>query len=107
MSYGRILDSNKVRSVRANLVFAKREYVITPNVLINTANDGARNFQVYMPKLVSDTVVVPTSLYLPSKIVITSTDAARIVLNNLGRNIIKRFFVRLSSNCLLEFNNYD
>ena len=61
MSYGRILDPNKVGSVRANLGFAKRKFVITPNVSINTANGGARNFQVYIPKLASDAVIVPYS----------------------------------------------
>ena len=108
MSYGPILDPNKISSTQSNLKQAKKEYVITPNVPINIANGGARNFQVYMPKLPADAVIVPNSLYLSFKIVLTSaTDTARTVVNNLGRNIIERFFVRLGRNNLLEFNNYD
>ena len=107
MSYGRTLDPNKVISSQSKLRFSKREYVITPNVPINVAAGGARNFQVYMPKLATDAVIVPGSLYLSFKIVLTSTDAARSVVNNLGRNIIERFFVRLGGNNLIEFNNYD
>ena len=107
MSFGRTLDPNKVISSQSNLRSAKREYVITPNVPINVAQAGARNFQVYMPKLASHAVIVPESLYLSFKIVLTSSDAARSIVNNIGRNIIEQFFVRLGGNNLIEFNNYD
>ena len=94
------MDPNKI-STQSNLRSAKSEYVITPNVSINTASAGARNFQVYMPKLATDAVIVPNSLYLSFKIVLNSSDTACSIANNLRRNIIKRFFVRLEGNNLL------
>ena len=65
---------------------------------INVATAGARNFQVYMPKLASDAVIVSGSQYLSFKIVLTSTDTARSIVNNIGPNIIEQFFVKLGGN---------
>ncbi len=95
--YRRLREPLGVKGVRTNYVVTNVESTINANQLL----------VVRFPNLGENDVIVPGSTKLAFNIVLTSTDANRTLVNNIGRAIVKKLVVKLSGNEILSVDDAD
>ena len=103
-SFGRSL--NPFRSLRNPLgVKGIRQSVVVTN---NPSTiDANQQLLVRFPNLGVNDVIVPGTARLAFTISLTSTDANRTVVQNLGRAVVKKVTIKISGNELLSIDDAD
>ena len=59
------------------------------------------------PDLKEDQVIIPSTTKLTFNITLVGTDANRTLVENLGRNIIRKLIVKLEGNEIISTDDYD
>ena len=62
---------------------------------------------VRFPDLKENQVIIPSTTKLTFNITLAGTDANRILVENLGRNIIRKLFMKLEGNEIISIDDYD
>ena len=62
---------------------------------------------VHIPDLKENQVIIPRTTKLTFNISLAGTDVNRILVKNLGRNIIRKLAVKLEGNEIISINDYD
>ena len=62
---------------------------------------------VRFPDLKENQVIIPSTTKLTFNITIVDTDANRTLVENLGRNIIRKLIVKLEGNEIISIDDYD
>ena len=62
---------------------------------------------VQFPDLKENQVIIPSTMKLTFNISLVGTDANRTLVNNLGRNIIRKLIVKLEGNKIISVDDYD
>ena len=62
---------------------------------------------VCFPDLQENQVIVPRPMKLTFNISLSGTDANRTLVNNLGRNIIRKLVLKLEGNEIISTDDYD
>ena len=62
---------------------------------------------VRFPDLKENQVIIPGTTKLTFNISLAGTDANRTIIKNLGRNIIRKLFVKLEGNEIISIDDYD
>ena len=62
---------------------------------------------VRFPDLKENQVIIPSTTKLTFNITLAGTDANRTLLENLGRNIIRKLIVKLEGNEIISIDDYD
>lgn len=103
-SFGREL--NPFRSLRSPLgVKGIRQSVVVTN---NPSTiDANQQLLVRFPNLGANDVIVPGTTRLAFTISLTSTDANRTVVQNLGRAVVKKVTIKISGNEVLSIDDAD
>ena len=71
--------------------------IIGPNELLT----------VRFPDLKENQVIIPSTTKLTFNITLVGTDVNRILVGNLGRNIIRKLVVKLEGNEVISIDDYD
>ena len=102
--FGRKL--NPCRSLREPLGVkgARQSLVITNNP---SSIDQNQQLLVRFPNLGKDDVIVPGTARLAFTITLTSEDANRTVVQNLGRTIVKKSTIKISGNEVMSIGDSD
>lgn len=103
-TYGRLL--NPYRRLREPLgVKGIRQTVVVTN---NPSTiDQNQQLLVRFPNLGSSDIIVPGTARLSFQIELESTDANRMVVNNLGRAIVKKTTIKISGNEVMSIDDSD
>ena len=64
-------------------------------------------FTVRFPDLKENQVIIPSTTKLTFNITLVGTDANRTLVENLGRNIIRKLVVKLEGNEIISIDDYD
>ena len=105
MATGKYINPDRMSKIQLGLKAEKKHHVITHNP--SAANPGAILY-VRIPNLTKNTVFVPDSLYLSADLEISGkTGHDNHVVNNVGRNIISKFEVKIGTNTAFNLSNYD
>ena len=62
---------------------------------------------VRFPDLKENQVIIPSTTKLTFNITLAGTDANRNLVENLGRNIIRKLVVKLEGNEIISIDDYD
>ena len=62
---------------------------------------------VRFPDLTENQVIIPSTTKLTFNITLAGTDANRTLVDNLGRNIIRKLVVKLEGNEIISIDDYD
>ena len=62
---------------------------------------------VHFPDLKENQVIIPGTTKLTFNISLSGTDTDRTLVGNLGRNIIRKFVVKLEDNEIISTDDYD
>ena len=62
---------------------------------------------VRFPDLKENQVIIPGTTKLTFNIILVSTDVNRTLVENLGRNIIRKLIVKLEGNEIISIDDYD
>ena len=62
---------------------------------------------VRFPDLKENQVIIPSTMKLTFNITLAGTDANRTLMENLGRNIIRKLVVKLEGNEIISIDDYD
>ena len=103
-AYGRKLDPYRrlreplgVKGLRQSVVVTNNPSTIGPN----------QQLLVRFPNLGAHDMIVPGTARLAFQITLTSTDANRTVVQNLGRAIVKKMTIRISGNEVMSIDDSD
>ena len=95
--YRRLRDSLGVKAVRQSVVVTNNPAAIDQN----------QQLLVRFPNLGSNDVVVPGSVRLAFTISLTSTDANRTLVQNIGRAAVKKLSIKISGNEVMSIDDSD
>ena len=62
---------------------------------------------VRFPDLKENQVIIPSTMKLTFNVTLASTDVNRTLVENLGRNIIRKLIVKLEGNEITSTDDYD
>ena len=62
---------------------------------------------VLFPDLKENQLIIPSTTKLTFNISLVGTDVNRILVGNLGRNIIRKLVVKLEGNEIISIDDYD
>ena len=97
---------NPQRSYRKGFAFKG-----LPQHIIKTNNPSTIEpdelLTVRFPDLKENQVIIPGTTKLTFNITLVGTDVNRTVVENLGRNIIRKFIVKLKGNEIISIDDYD
>ena len=62
---------------------------------------------IRFPDLKENQVIIPCTTKLTFNISLVGTDVNRTLVDNLGRNIIRKLIVKLESNEIISIDDYD
>ena len=82
-----------------------RQYIIKTNNL-STIGPGEL-LTVRFPNLKENQVIIPGTMKLTFNITLAGTDVNRTLVENLGRNIIRKLVVKLEGNEIISIDDYD
>ena len=82
---------------RAHIIKTNNPSTIGPDELLT----------VRFPDLKENQVIIPGTTKLTFNISLAGTDANRALVNNLGRNIIRKLVVKLEGNEIISIDDYD
>ena len=92
---------NPQRSYRKGL----RQHIIKTN---NPSTIGPDELlTVRFPDLKENQLIIPSTTKLTFNISLAGTDVNRILVKNLGRNIIRKLIVKLEGNEIISIDDYD
>ena len=97
---------NPYRKLRKQFGVKGERLAITNSLDSDSVGPG-RTLTVKFPKLNADDTIVPGTARVSFKIDLTSTDANRTIVNNLGRAIISKLVVKLYSKDVFTLDNAD
>ena len=97
---------NPQRSYRKGFAFkGLRQHIIKTN---NPSTIGPGELlTVRFPDLKENQVIIPGTTKLTFNITLAGTDANRTLVDNLGRNIIRKLVVKLEGNEIISTDDYD
>ena len=95
--YRRLRDPLGVKAVRQSVVVTNNPATI----------DQCQQLLVRFPNLGSNDVVVPGSARLAFTISLTSTDANRTLVQNIGRAAVKKLTIKISGNEVMSIDDSD
>ena len=97
---------NSQRSYRKGFVLKSlRQHIIKTN---NPSTIGPGELlTVRFPDLKENQVIIPSTTKLTFNISLAGTDVNRTLVGNLGRNIIRKFVVKLECNKIISIDDYD
>ena len=95
--YRRLRDPLGVKGVRQSVVVTNNPSTIDQN----------QQLLVRFPNLGANDVIVPGTTRLAFTIKLTSTDANRTIVQNLGRAIVKKTTIKISGNEVLSIDDSD
>ena len=95
--YRRLRDPLEVKAVRQSVVVTNNPAAIDQN----------QQLLVHFPNLGSNVVVVPGSARLAFTISLTSTDANRTLVQNIGRVVVKKLTIKSSGNEVMSIDDSD
>ena len=97
---------NPQRSYRKGFAFkGLRQHIIKAN---NPSTIGHGDLlTVRFPDLKENQVIIPLTTKLTFKITLVGTDANRTLVENLGRNIIRKLIVKLEGNEIISIDDCD
>ena len=95
--YRHLCDPLGVKGVRQSVVVANNPWTIDQN----------QQLLVWFPNLGAHDVNIPGTVWLAFTVSLTSTDANRTVVQNLGRAIVKKMTIKISGNEVLSIDNSD
>ena len=97
---------NPQRSYRKGFVLkGLRQHIIKTN---NPSAIGPDELlTVRFPDLKENQVIIPGTTKLTFNLILASTDPERTLVGNLGRNIIRKFVVKLEGNEIISTDDYD
>ena len=86
-----------LKGIRQHIIKTNNPSTIGPNELLT----------VRFPDLKENQVIIPKSTKLTFNIKLSGTDKNRTLVKNLGRNIIRKFVVKLEGNEVANIDDYD
>ena len=86
-----------VKGLRQHIIKTNNPSTIGPDELLT----------VRFPDLKEKQVIIPGTTKLTFNITLAGTDANRILVGNLGRNIIRKLVVKLEGNEIISIDDYD
>ena len=97
---------NPQRSYRKGFALeGLRQHIIKTN---NPSTIGPGELlTVRFPDLKENQVIIPSTTKLTFNITLAGTDVNRTLVENVGRNIIRKLVVKLEGNEIISTNNYD
>ena len=95
--YRRLREPLGVKGIRQTVVITNNPSTIDQN----------QQLLVRFPNLGASDVIVPGTTRLAFQIRLDSTDANRLVVNNLGRAIVKKTTIRISGNEVMSIDDSD
>ena len=95
--YRRLRDPLRVKAVRQSVVVTNNPAAIDQN----------QQLLVRFPNLGSNDVVVPGSARLAFTISLTSTDDNRTLVQNIGRDVVKKLTIKISGNEVMSIDDSD
>ena len=97
---------NPQRSYRKGFALkGLHQHIITPN---NPSTIGTGELlTVRFPDVKENQVIIPSTMKLTFKITLAGTDVNRTLVDNLGRNIIRKLVVKLEGNEITSTDDYD
>ena len=95
--YRHLCDPLGVKGVRQSVVVTNNPSTIDQN----------QQLLVWFPNLGAHDVNIPGTVRLAFTVSLTSTDANRTVVQNLGRAIVKKMTIKISGNEVLSIDNSD
>ncbi|MEW8445388.1 MAG: hypothetical protein AB2661_15975 [Candidatus Thiodiazotropha sp.] len=95
--YRRLREPLGVKGVRQSVVITNNPSTIDQN----------QQLLVRFPNLGAHDVIVPGSARLAFRIALESEDAARTVVQNLGRAIVKKTTIKISGNEVMSIDDSD
>ena len=97
---------NPQRSYRKGFALkGLRQHIIKTN---NPSTIGPGELlTIRFPDLKENQVIIPSTMKLTFNITLAGTDANRTLVDNLGRNIIRKLVVKLEGNEIISIDDYD
>ena len=95
--YRKLRDPLGVRAIRQSVVITNNPSTIDQN----------QQLLVRFPNLGPNDVIVPGSTRLSFTISLTSTDANRTLVQNIGRAIVRKTTIRISGNEVMSIDDSD
>ena len=86
-----------LKGIRQHIIKMNNTSTICPDELLT----------VCFPDLKENQVIIPGTLKLTFNISLSGADANRILVGNLGRNIIRKLVVKLEGNGIISIDDYD
>ena len=102
--YGRTLDPDRSLQSAHGAKVIRQKVVIVNNPSTIGQNEELR---VNFPNLGPNDVIVPGTARLAFDIAISSTDATRTLVQNIGRAIVNKITVKISGNQVLSVDDAD
>jgi len=103
MASGKYINPNKIDRTANALKAERNHHIITHNPSNINPNE---TLYVRIPRLTQDTFYVPNSIYLSADITLSGNDK-NMVVNNVGRYLIKKFAVKIGSETVFILNDYN
>ena len=103
-AYGRKLDPYRCFKSPLGIKGVRQSVVETNNP---STIDQNQQLLVWFPNLGAHDVIVPRTARLAFTISLTSTDADRTVVQNLGRAVVKKTMVKISGNEVMSIDDSD
>ena len=105
MVYGNKLNPEHSLRTSHGIKGTRQKVIVTHNP---SEIDQAQLLLVSFPNLSSDDVIVPGMTNLSFNIELTSTaDPKRMLVNNIGRAIIKKLAIKFEGNEIMSIDNFD
>ena len=86
-----------LKGLRQHIIKTNNPSTIRPGALLT----------VRFPDLKENQVIIPSTMKLTFNITLAGTDANRTLVENLGRNIIRKLIVKLEGNEIISIDDYD
>ena len=86
-----------LKGIRQHIIKTNNPSAISPDKLLT----------VHFPDLKGNQVIIPRTMKLTFNISLSGTDANRILVGKLGRNFIRKLFVKLEGNEIISTDDYD
>ena len=86
-----------LKALRQHIIKTNNPSTIRPGELLT----------VRFPDLKENQVIIPSTTKLTFNITLVGTDVNRILVANLGRNIIRKLIVKLEGNEIISIDDYD
>ena len=86
-----------LKGLRQHIIKMNNPSIIRPGELLT----------VRFPDLKENQVIIPNTTKLTFNITLAGTDANRTLVDNLGRNIIRKLVVKLEGNEIISIDDYD